>query len=302
MPVQASAPDAEYKRCRDCGRSIPSWQHRHRARDCPGYSELWAGDTRVKLFAALRAYSPPSAGLIARAVTMVTVTGPGQDAGLFWDPSRCAHLGEHRHSGTLGCRVYDEPASAWNRHAPTWWRSLHNQAAQQADREVGSRPVLLARVWELQRRGILHVHLVLGYSTVQERAAADLYRGSLDRLAPANGFGFVDRKVDVADPTAAAAYLSSYFVAGKKGKLTLTDSVRSGSMPPSIIYVSPVLSQASGVTMRSLRLKRYLWRLGSAWPWLHDHFSLSLEDLVRAHRCGLKFEQIALGAMWAAAP
>lgn len=292
MPGQASAPDSEYKRCPDCGRSIPGWQHRHRARDCPGYSELWAGDVRVKIFAALRAYADEVSDQVQPQVRLLTVTAPGQEAGLDWDEDLCAHLGEHRHSGPLGCRVREAPAAAWNHLAPTWWRTLHHEASQATLRRTGRRPRLLIRPWELQQRGMLHVHPVVGYSTPSERQAADIYVEELVARAPANGFGHVDRKTAIADPVAAAAYLSSYFVAGKKGKLTLRESVTSGRMPRSIVYVQPELSRRSGVTMRSLRLKRYLWRLGSAWIWAHENWGHSLEELVRAHRVGLTFEQL----------
>jgi len=271
---------------------IPAWQHRHRARDCPGYSELWAGDVRVKIFAALRAYAESVPAGHSPQVQLLTVTAPGEDAGLVWDEGRCAHLGEHRHSGRLGCKVADGPASAWNQRAPEWWRSLHHEASQATLRQVGRRPSLLVRPWELQQRGMLHVHPVVGRSTPVERAAADTYQRELSARSARHGFGFVDRKVELRNPVAAAAYLSSYFVAGKKGKLTLRESVTTGSMPRSIVYVQPELSQRSGVTMRSLRLKRYLWRLGSAWMFAHEKWGHSIEDLVRAHRVGITFDQL----------
>lgn len=239
---------------------IPQWQRRHRARWCPGYSGLWAGDVRVKLFAAVRAYGDLCKVREAR-VLLLTVTGPGKEAGLVWDPSVCEDKGPHRHSGLEGCKVAAAPAAAWNERAPTWWTELHRQASQAAHRATGRRPVLIARPWELQRRGILHVHPLLGYSTPAERAAADAYQRELAERAQRHGFGYVDRKRQVRAPSAAAAYLSSYFVAGKKGKMTLRESVTCRSMPHSIVYVNPALSQHSGVTMRSLRLRRYAWRI-----------------------------------------
>jgi hypothetical protein len=84
---------------------------RHVARWCAGYCELWAGDVRRKLFAALQAYDD----LVGdqrqtRKVRLLAVTAPGVAAGLVWDEAKCAHLGEHRHDGRLGCRVADAPA------------------------------------------------------------------------------------------------------------------------------------------------------------------------------------------------
>lgn len=250
---------------------IPEWQRRHRARWCPGYSELWAGDVRVKLFAAVRSYGELCKVKDAR-VLLLTVTGPGQDAGLPWDPSVCADRGPHTHSGRDGCRVLAAAAAVWNERAATWWTELHRQASQAAHRATGRRPVLIARPWELQRRGILHVHPLVGYSTPAEKAAADVYQRELADRAARHGFGYVDRKRQVREPTAAAAYLSAYFVAGKKGKMTLRESVTSGAMPQSIVYVSPELSQHSGITMRSLRLRRYAWRL-----WRHDIEPIGLD-------------------------
>lgn len=282
-----------WRRCPDCGTQLPASIHRHRARRCPGYAPLWAGDVRVKLFAALRSYGDSFNG--KGRVRMVTVTAPGVNEGFAWDEDRCRHLGDHRHSGTLGCRVRAAVAARFNDSAPSWWRELHRQARQGAARTVGAAPPLLVRVWEEQRRGLLHLHLVLGYSTPADRLAVDAYVQELNSRAPRHGFGFVDRKLEVKEPTAAAAYLSSYFVAGKRGKLSLRESVQSRSMPRSIIYVAAWLSTRSGITMRSLRLKRYLYACaGSAWLLLHRDSGFRLDDLCRAHRRGITFLQLAI--------
>lgn len=259
---------------------MPAFRRRHVSRSCPGYSEIWAGDVRVKIFAALRAYADQVPEGFSPQVQMLTVTAPGEDAGLTWDEAHCAHLGQHRHSGRLGCRVASAPSAVWNASAPTWWRQLHHEASQATLRQVGHRPSLLVRPWELQQRGMLHVHPVLGRSVPVERAAATTYQRELAARAARHGFGFVDRKVQLRDPVAAAAYLSSYFVAGKKGKMTLREAVTSKAMPRSIVYVHPELSQASGITMRSLRLRRFAWQVWRrlfAWdPDLHDQITPDL--------------------------
>jgi hypothetical protein len=212
----------------------------------------------VKLFAALRAYGGwyNDQGQ----VRMITVTAPGADS-LPWDEDHCAHLGPHRHSGLIGCRVVPAAAGTFNRLAPSWWGELHRQARQSVIRTGLDGPELLARIYELQKRGVLHLHLVVGHTTPAERAAADRYVEELTARSARHGWGFVDRKLEVKEPTAAAAYLSSYFVTGKKRKVSLSETVKSHSMPRSIIYVAPWLSRRSGVTMRSLRLRRYAWRL-----------------------------------------
>lgn len=226
---------------------------------------------------------------------MVTITAPGSDGGLTWDEDLCSHLGPHRHSGTLGCRTRAAAAARFNALAPSWWSELHRQARQAAARAGVHAPQLLVRAWEEQKRGVLHVHLVVGYSTPSEKAGADRYVGELVRLAGRHGFGFVDRKPTVKEPSAAAAYLSSYFVTGSKGKLALHESVRSRAMPRSIFYVAPWLSTRSGITMRSLRLRRYLYACaGSAWLCLHREQGFRIDDLVRAHRRGITFLQLAV--------
>jgi hypothetical protein len=282
VQVQASDPDAEFKSCRHCGRSFPSFQRRHRARDCPGYSEIWAGDQRVKIFAALNAYGDQVRNLGPEGkVLMPTVTAPGADHGLVWDEDHCRHLGDHKHSGPLGCRVAAAPADAWNKLAPTWWRRLHDRAAIAAERETGQRPNLLVRPWELQKRGMLHVHPILGYTTLSERRAAEVYVLELAALSASYGFGHVDKKFSRMSmhPRAAAAYVSSYFVTGKKGKMTLREAVTKREMPRSIIYVSPKLSQRSGVTMRTLRLRRYAWQLWTAEIEPRDLSEVSVGDI-----------------------
>lgn len=218
---------------------------------------------RVKIFAAMEAYWDDVQGrsIGEPQVRLLTVTAPGVEAGITWDEDHCRHLGPHRHSGPAGCRATAAPAAAWNRLAPTWWRSLHNEASQATFRITGHRPRLLLRPWELQKRGMLHVHPVVGSSTHAERQAADVYQRELAARAARHGFGFVDRKVEVRHPRAAAAYLSSYFVQGRKGKMTLREAVTSGQMPRSIVYCASELSQASGITMRSLRLRRYAWQI-----------------------------------------
>ncbi len=123
----------------------------------------------------------------------------------------------------------------------------------------GVKARLLVRAFERQHRGVLHVHPVLGFSTPAERHAAHLYAHYLAQSAGHYGFGFSERRVRGVSSKAAAAYLSAYFVTGKKGKLSLWESVTSPDMPRSIIHVSTELTQLTGVTMRELRFRRFVW-------------------------------------------
>ena len=212
---------------------------RCRRRTCPGYARIWAGDQRRKLFGNLSAYADqlPS-GLKLRHVLLSAVTAPGVEDGLGWDEDHCRALGEHRHSGLLGCRVEAAAACAWNKTAPARRRLMHGEAYRRCRRE-GLRPWLLTRVWEMQKRGVLHVHPVLAYSTAAERRAAERYLQLLGELRQEYGFGFVERKHLVREPKSAAAYLSSYFVAGKGRKASLQESVTSEAMPRSSFTFLP---------------------------------------------------------------
>lgn len=261
------APFPALGRCRDCGGglpALPSGYVRCRRRTCPGYSSLWAGDQRRKLFVNLDAYAELAPADRSPQVLLTAVTAPGLDQ-LPWDDEHCSVLGEHRHSGLLGCRVDADAGSDWNRSAPQRFRDLHRRVYIETIRDGSSRPWMLTRTWEMQRRGVLHVHPVLAFTTAAEQRAARAYLARLAVYAPRYGFGFVERKQKVMPARAAAAYLSSYFVTGSKKKATLQESVTHPEMPRSIIYVSPRLSMRTGCTMRRLRMLRFLhvrgWRM-----------------------------------------
>jgi len=91
-----------------------------------------------------------------------------------------------------------------------------------------------------------------------------LYAGYLQQFAFHYGFGFTERRLRKLSTKAAAAYLSAYFVTGKKGKESLQESVMAPDMPRSIIHVSTDLTQRSGVTMRELRFRRFVWFIARA--------------------------------------
>jgi hypothetical protein len=192
-------------------------------------------------------------------VVLGAVTAPGRDT-LIWDETACAGLGHHRHSGELGCKVVGSLAREFNQSVPDRWRRLHRRTYQETVRLTGEGSVrLLARVWEIQMRGVLHVHPVLAYGTAREMAGARAYIRRLAELAPQYGFGFVERKLKPQAASGAAAYLSSYFVTGRGRKAALWESVMSSQMPRSIIHVSVSLTGETRCTMRALRLRRALF-------------------------------------------
>jgi hypothetical protein len=199
-------------------------------------------------------------------VSMTTVTAPGEDAGLVWGSSRCSHPPEEACSGRKGCRVVQGAADLWNESSRKWWRELNRIAKQHADRRLRSlgyenRGGLLAYSWEMQRRGVWHLHIVLGMQTAPEREWARTYVETLRRIGPAKGFGFVDAK-PLETPQEArriAGYLSKYLAKwNPDGTLEVIETVTAAGRTL-LNYVSRDLTMLTGATMRGLRNARLVW-------------------------------------------
>jgi hypothetical protein len=253
-----------YKRCKHCGKLLPVGVTRCRRRCCPGYGPIWARDTTRKIRENLRAYG----GLAC----MCTLTAPGEAAGLVWDRARCSHLPGERCDGRKGCKVVKGAADAWNEYSRGWWRELNRVCKLRADRalrRLGSdaKGGLLLYEWELQRRGVWHLHFVLGMETACERVWATEYVRAMRELAPSKGFGFVDAK-PLRSPEPAervARYLSKYLAKWKPdGSMEVTETVQAAGRTL-LNFVSRKLTAKSGVTMRALRNVRI------AWAWKEGH-------------------------------
>jgi hypothetical protein len=250
---------------------------RCRSRRCSSCGLLWAGDTRRKLLANVEHY--------AADVALVTITAPGTEGVPYWARSQTSggairwvdvpDWRAHRirwldpTDRTKGAHPTD--AYRWNRSAPGRWRDLHRAARQRALRD-GHRVTLLARTWEYQRRGLLHVHAPLGVGTAAELAGAHAYVDALAALAPRYGFGFVDRgrrrsgrhgrALEIIPAARAARYVAKYLSPlDDEGKPTLSETVTKPDVPAQVAYVSRTLTQATGVTMRYLRWRRLAWVL-----------------------------------------
>jgi hypothetical protein len=198
-----------------------------------------------------------AASELGGAVALVSVTGPGQDW-LPWDAS--------------GKRVQADVARVWNGSAPLRWSAIHRQAARAARREAKVRGVewrLLVKVWEYQKRGILHLHLLVPAGSAGQLAASEAYVRELVAAAPGECFGFVDRgrlpargarqsarRLEPVSPHRAAAYVAAYVASTGAGKGGIAEVARSQGVPGAIVYVAQPLLAASGVTMRSLRARR----------------------------------------------
>jgi hypothetical protein len=188
------------------------------------------------------------------AVALVTVTAPGQEAGLVWDRSRCSHLPGEGCGGPKGCRVLPRAAELWNAQAERSWGRLHRVAAQIARRACGPGPLVAAKVWETQERGVLHLHLVVPSAPGVERAKLDAYAAALERHGARHGFGFVSvrHRFDGKDSgVRAAGYCAKYVGKAAGAEMAVRRPV----------YIGSFLTQAVGLTMRLLRWRRFLWRL-----------------------------------------
>ena len=232
-------------------------------RTCETCGVVWARDWRRVLSDALQAPGVP--------VVLSAVTPPGVEK-LPWDEWHCAHLGPHRHSARLGCRVEGEALAAWSRDISKRWKRTHNAARNACKREMGRCLPLATRAWEPQARGPGHVHPVFHVYSPEDVEVARCYLRHVARLGARHGFGFVGEKrgksMQVMSGDRAAAYLSSYFVRGKGWKATLQENARNPHLPRMLIWVSPTLTRPTGVTMRNLRRCRQLWavRMGLIAP------------------------------------
>ncbi len=223
-------------------------------RTCEVCGVVWARDWRRVLFEALKSPGVP--------VVLSAVTPPGANK-LPWDEWHCRHLGPHRHSARLGCRVEGEALAAWSRDISKRWKRIHNAARNACIREIGRCLPLATRAWEPQARGPGHVHPVFHVYSAGDVEVARCYLRHVARLGRQHGFGFVGEKrgksMQLMSGDRAAAYLSSYFVRGKGSKATLQENARNPHLPRMLIWVSPTLTRPTGVTMRNLRRCRQLW-------------------------------------------
>jgi hypothetical protein len=201
-------------------------------------SRIWFGDVKRLLLTNLLAYGG--------SCWLVTVTAPGDDQ-LPRDESG---------------KVVLHAAHEWNRTAQRRWSELHRRALQ-ATRRAGFDVKSLARVWQMQSRGVLHLHLVLGVGQVAEHAAARRYVQELRARSDQFGFGFIDAvdrdgksgRSRVMEPHRAAGYLSHYL--GESSQLR--EAIALEDRPRRLVWVSSSLTRATSCTMGRLRRSRLLY-------------------------------------------
>jgi hypothetical protein len=178
-----------------------------------------------------------------------------------------------------GNDVLSGPAqiAVWNEQAPVNWRLLNAEVQKRVRAELGIAAVLLAWVWEKQRRGALHKHFVLGVATARERHAAHRYLAIMEELRGFYGFGFMDRgkwdqkrrrrSLRELSGLHAGRYVAKYLSKRDgNGDLVVNELVTHRDVPPLVSYVARRLTAVTGVTMRSLREHRRLYVTGSPAP------------------------------------
>jgi len=247
-----------YQRCEHCGSVRPSKVSRCRRRQCPGYAHIWARDTMRKIRENLTAYG----GLAC----MLSLTAPGVQVGLVWDRSLCTHPAGVPCGGPKGCKVLAAAAELWNEDSHKQWSRLNRVCKKRADAAIARlgatiKGGVLLYDWELQQRGVWHLHFVLGMETPIERAWAVEYVKAMREISPRYGYGWVDSKpLHSPQPAEAAArYVSKYLAKWREdGELEVSETVKSAGRSL-LTYVSLRLTAKSGCTMRALRNARLVW-------------------------------------------
>jgi hypothetical protein len=130
-------------------------------------------------------------------------------------------------------------------------RDAETEKVIERRRASGAVPVKLVHVWELQKRGLLHVHVTLPHGSPVERVMAQEYVNYLGRHGERYGFGWADRKRKVYEARKTGGYLSKYLTKGEFSEVA--------RYVGNLVYVTRRLTMATGVTMRALRSARWLW-------------------------------------------
>lgn len=260
--------------CPECYHTYPRFPATHRRagevisysckrRTCPAYAPMYLRDRGDCLMAGLAEWT--------RACNMVTLTAPGRDRFPF-KPSLCRVRVRHRCSGSIGCRVEPWDAARWNGDVLKNWTALRNECQQVVRRAGLPVPVVLAFVLEVHKRGLYHLHVLLGWEpTAAARAGHDLFVSELAARCERHDFG------PNFDPGKPLRFVASD--AGKYAAKYVRPQEAKGGFVPALVmvesltprdpvtgrlasvvrpvFVNPLLTRRSGVTMTFLRWCRY---------------------------------------------
>jgi hypothetical protein len=236
-------------RCPGCGKVISIKAPDCGRRWCSAVYVKWSRDQRRVTAEALREYG----GLLL--LTDVTLPGtPEQErhrpnVAIPWGADR---RGEPKALYKANCRF--KRRMRWlKRKAYNDARSVLRKAGYEFDRLP---PVLVGNL-EVQKRGALHAHLALPYTTPLEMTFTRAFIDAMKYWAPLCGLGYVQgwkaaERSKVLGHEKAIGYLTKYLT---------------GKHPPAFLHtirgpvvtVSRSLTRRTGVTMVALRRARRLW-------------------------------------------
>jgi hypothetical protein len=202
-------------------------------------------------------------------VRLLTITAPGK---VEWPWGERAEL----------------DAVRWNCDMWSHWKALRKAASVDAGRaSKGQRSGLLVFVPELQKRGFLHLHVVLGAETPLQRRWAEAFVRYCRQNGARYGFGRVDfdaKRGWTAARESLGGYLSKLggYVSKLGGVRELwEDADKTGQLPARCFYVSRRLTSRTGLTMRASRLRSRWRRATGQWLTLAQ-----LRDLVELLESG----------------
>jgi hypothetical protein len=190
-------------------------------------------------------------------VYLLTLTGPGVDV-LPWDTSKCSHGPAVECSGKLGCVVDEHAAAMWHNNVAQRWSWFVTEVRRRLGDGAG---VQFLKTWELQDRGVLHVHALFRVTGVvrdrRVRAAVRLARSR---------WGFGDRykldAINLADP-AGAARAAGYVAKYVSKSCDALPAVRRLNYATGELRVGGIrpwsASRSWGITMKQIRESRVAW-------------------------------------------
>jgi hypothetical protein len=241
-------------RCVGCGKVISTKAPHCNRRWCSAVWKTWARDQRRVVYEALKAAS----SIII--LTDVTLPGAGPSgAGRVLGRRNYLPWAEEA-SRVVEPRALYRANTRFKKRMRWVKRQAYNdgRAALQASGFSTERlPPVLVCVLELQKRGALHAHLALGYTSEAERVFARAYIDSLKKWAPRCGLGFVQgwkqaEKSAVLGNERAASYLCKYLT--KDHPPWFLRQLRGP-----VVTVSRSVIAQSMCTMGLLRKTRRLW-------------------------------------------
>jgi hypothetical protein len=238
-------------RCVGCGKIISSKAADCGRRWCSAVFPKWSRDQRRVVREALQEYG----GLLL--LTDVTLPGtPGQER----HRQRVALPWAGPAKGRVEPKALYKANQRFKRRMRWLKRKAYNDARSaltKADYEYKALPPVLVGNLEPQRRGALHCHLALPYTTPLEMTFTRAYIESMKRWAPRCGLGYVQgwraaEKSKLIGQDRAVGYLTKYLT-GKHPPEFLRE------IRGPVVAVSRSLTRKTGVTMQRLRRARRLW-------------------------------------------